>query len=624
MKKEKKIIGGFAGKVLYVDLTTKKTREEGLPEEKTLKAWLGCWGLSLRMLYDMAPPGVQPTDPDNPLIFWNGPLTGVDVPGATNLSVATVNFNTGFTAGRSHVHGELGRNLKKAGYDALIITGRSAKPVYLMISDDGVEIRDASHLWGKDSAETEEILKGELGNSFSIGAIGPAGENLCMGGMVMSDRNHSFGHSGIGSIFGSKKLKALCTQGSKPFPVAHPEKMDDIRKRWVKLVMAGHRYQRSHGGMHFKNDFVHLRDHMGTAGKNLLVNQLYDFGVGLHNNKITAVACHGCPQACCADIELTYGPHKGITVTISGGIEGPEGAGAIMGIPEPEHFLYFLDLYDRMGVESSMIGCSIAMAIEAFEKGLITTKDTDGLVLKWGDPEVVEKMIHKYVYKEGFGEILARGPLGAAKAIGGDAPNFAVHIKGSAMNLHDWRNSWGMFLCHAISGGSGWPGCGADSIGPEADAGYPFFTPPFDYKAKGLEAKKTTILKYMRDANGTCGFMTWNVPGSTEIVREAINAVTGWDLTTQDVWDVGERMMHLERAFNVRNGLTPDDDYNLSPRLLEAPPDGRQAGKPLAPYINYMIDDFYQLMGWDKRTGKPWRDTLNRIGLSDVSKDIWG
>ncbi|MFI5385782.1 MAG: aldehyde ferredoxin oxidoreductase family protein [Fimbriimonadales bacterium] len=615
--------GGYTGKVLCVDLTSQKVRDEGLPEEKVLKDFLGCWGVALRTLYDMTPPGVRAEDPDNPLIFWNGPLTGADVPGATNLSVATVNFNTNFTAGRSHSHGELGIKLKKAGYDALIITGRSEKPVYLQISDAGVKIQDASHLWGKDTHETEAILMGELGDSFSIGAIGPVGENLGAGGMVCAESNHSFAHSGIGSIFGSKKLKALCTQGSKAFPIAHPEKMADIRKRWVQAVMAGHRYSRSRNAMHFKNDFVHMKDHMGLVGKNFQVNQFYDFAVGLHKHKITAQPCPGCPQACPADIELVSGPHKGLVATISGGGEGPEGAGSILGIAEPEHWVYLLDLYDRMGVESSVIGCTMAMAIEAFEKGIITTKDTDGLVLKWGDAEVVEKMVRKYAYKEGFGAILALGPLGAARAIGGDAPSFAVHLKGSGINLHDWRNSWGMFLCHAISGGSGWPGTAADSIGPEADAGYPQFTAPFDYKAKALEAKKTSILKFMRDTNGTCGFMTWNVPGSTEIVREAVNAVTGWDLTTDEVVDVGERIMNLERAFNVRRGLTPEDDYNLSPRLLEAPKDGRQAGKPLAPYIRSMIDDFYNLMGWDKKTGKPWRDTLKRFGLNDVARDLW-
>jgi aldehyde:ferredoxin oxidoreductase len=377
-------------------------------------------------------------------------------------------------------------------------------------------------------------------------------------------------------------------------------------------------------GLLFKNDFRYLAKLIGFVGKNFQINQFNEFSIGLHTHKITPRPCRGCPQGCPSDVELVSGPHKGLVATIAGGGEGPEGAGSILGIANPEHWVYILDLYDKLGVESSAIGCTLAMAIEAYEKGLITKEDTDGLELRWGDPELVETLARKYAYKEGFGALLSQGVLPAAHAIGGGATDFAVHIKGSAMNLHDWRSTWGMFLSHIVSGGSGWPGTAADSIGEEPDAGYPEFTEPFDYKAKPLEAQKAGILKYMRDANGTCGFMTWNIGGSTEIVREAINAVTGWDMTYEELVDVGERMMHLERAFNIRQGLTPEDDYKLSPRLLEAPKDGVAAGRSIKPYLRGMLDEYYRLMGWDLKTGKPWRRVLNRFGLDYVAKDLWG
>lgn len=617
--------GGYAGKVLYVDLTTNKIHEEGLPDENIMRAWLGCWGLGLRMLYDMVPPGVSAKDPGNPMIFWNGPLTGAEVPGNTNLSVATKNFNTNFTAGRSHTHGKLGINMKRAGYDGLIITGCSEKPVYLFVNDNGAQLRDANHLWGKDTHETEEILKQEIGPSVSVGAIGPIGENLCAGGMICNDRNHSMAHSGVGSAMGSKKLKAIVTQGSKSFPIAHTERMSDIRKRWVDLVMAGSRYKRGAKGQSKREDFRGTyRRFGGFAGKNFQQADFEEFGIGTSKHKLTVKPCHGCPYACPVDLELISGPHKGLIVTISGGAEGPEGAGAILGIANPEHWLHILDLYDRLGVEASVAGCTMAMAIEAYEKGLLTRKDTDGLELKWGDAEVVEKMLRKMAFREGFGAILALGPLGAAQAIGGDAPDFAVHIKGSGMNLHDWRGGWGMLLSHIVSSGSGWPATAADMIGPEPDAGYPEFTEYFDYRAKPLEARKTGILKFMRDTLGVCGFMTWNVGGANDMTREALNAVTGWDFTVDELVDIGERVMNLERAFNIRHGLTPSDDYDISPRLLEAPHGGRADGKSIKPYIRGMIDEYYNLMGWDKKSGKPWRSVLKRIGLDDVAKDLWG
>jgi len=616
--------GGYAGKVLHVDLTSHKVSEEGLPDEKVLRTWLGCWGLGLRMLYDMLPPGVRARDPANPMIFWNGPLTGAHVPGNTNLSLATKNFNNDFTAGRTHTHGNLGINMKKAGYDGLIITGCSEKPVYILINDNETELRDAKYLWGRDTHETEDILKEELGASVSVGAIGPVGENLCAGGMICNDKNHNMAHSGVGSVMGSKKLKAIVTQGSKSFPIAHPERMSDIRKRWLKVIMAGHRYGRAKGGSK-KDDWRGMYKRMGAfTGYNFQFPEFEEFGIGTSKHKITAIPCPGCPQACPTDIELISGPHKGLVATISGGGEGPEGAGAILGIANPEHWLYILDQYDRLGVEASVAGCTMAMAIEAYEKGILTSKDTDGLVLEWGNPDLVEEMLRKFVYKEGFGAVLALGPLEAARAIGGDAPDFAVHIKGSGMNLHDWRSGWGMLLGHIVSGGSGWPTAAADVIGWEPDAGYPELTNPFDHKSKPFEVKITSIFKAMRDTIGACGFMTWNIGGANEITREAINAVTGWDFSIDELLDVGERVMNLERAFNVRHGLTPDDDYNVSPRLLEAPTGGKAAGKSIKPYLPGMIDQYYSLMGWDKKTGKPWRATLERLGLSEVAKDLWG
>lgn len=625
--KEAKMKGGYTGKILNVDLTTGKISQQGLPEEKVLRDWIGNWGLGLRMLYDMTPPGVRAVDPENPMIFLNAPLTGVNLPGCNQLSLATKNFNNDFV-GRSHTHGTFGSNLKKAGYDGLIITGASEKPVYLFINDGGAELRNAGHLWGKkDSHETEDILQKEHGKPACVASIGPFGENLCAGGMILNDRNHNMAHSGVGSVMGSKKLKAIVTQSNKKdVPIAHPEKIDDIRKRWVKAVLSGARYARSGKGKHFREDMYFLYIGLGFVGRNFTINKYRAFGVGLSQQKITLKPCHGCPHGCPVDVEVLSGRRKGLVATISGGGEGPEGAGAVTGVTDVGDWLYMLDLYDHLGVESSVMGCTIAMAIEAYKKGILTNEDTDGLELEWGDVDVIEKLVRKTAYKEGFGKVLALGPLGAARAIGGGAENFAVHLKGSGINLHDWRSGWGMLLSHIISSGAGWPATAADSIGPEPDAGYPAaaLTPPFDYRAKPLEARKTGILKFVKDVVGSCGLVTWNLAGMNEILRDAVNAVTGWDFTVEELLNVGERVMQAERAFNIRHGLTPADDYNISPRLLEAPKDGKAMGRAVGPYIVGMIDEYYDLMGWDRKTGKPWRATLKKLGLDDMAKDLWG
>lgn len=358
---------------------------------------------------------------------------------------------------------------------------------------------------------------------------------------------------------------------------------------------------------------------------NFRVNQYPEYGLGMSDQKYTTRACPRCPIGCSCEIEMTSGPRKGYVATLSGGGENLEGAGTILGITEPGTIFYLADLYDRLGVEGGMAGVTMAMAFEAYEKGLITAEDTGGLELKWGDAEAAEKLFRMMCAREGFGDVLARGVKRAAEIIGGDAPNFAAHVKGTSMNLHEWRPFFGTMFAQIIGSGAGWPAGAADGLIPEPDAGYPEFTPRFDWKGKPLEVKKTGELKFMNDSTGLCWFITWGLPDVLWLTAESLKAATGWDWTPEDLVAAGEPIMQLERAFNIRHGLTPQDDYeNVSPRLLEAPSGGPGEGRTLAPYLRGMVNEYYRLMGWDERTGKPWRSTLKRCGLSEVIPDMWG
>ncbi|MBU1207954.1 MAG: hypothetical protein KKH04_13660 [Proteobacteria bacterium] len=625
-----RIKGGYMGKILRVDLSKRKITEEDLPGDDVLKKYIGCWGLSLRYLYDMLPPGFTPADPENPLVFMTAPLTGLNLPGATNITLATKNFDTGFTVGRSHTHGRFGNFVKAAGYDGVIITGKSEKPVYLWIHDGQAELREASHLWGKtDTHETEDAIQGELGNpQISVAAIGPCGENLVYGGAIMNDKNHGFCHSGGGSVMGSKRLKAIAVYGGKPVPVADPEKLASLRKEWLGERL---KHDGNVGWKIMRNQFLRKNEYRGRlkeagfCGKNFRINQLVDFGLGWGKFKYTAKPCPHCPIGCPYDVEITTGPHKGHISTLSGGGEALEGAGSILEITEPGASMYLTDVYDHLGIEGSSAGCTIAMAMEAFEKGLITQQDTDGLHLKWGDDQVAEALVRKMVQREGFGQILAKGIKEAAEIIGGDAPSFAVHIKGSGMNLHDWRNSWGTLLGQIVSSGAGWPAQGADLFGfPQPDAGYPEATNPFDHKGKPMEARKTGIVKFLNDSTGTCMLITSGFKGALSLTAETLTAVTGWEWSTDEMYEIGERVMQLERAFNVRHGLKPEDDWNVSDRTVSAPPDGPAKGMSIKPNLEGMVKEYHRLMGWDAQTGKPHISTLKRIGLDDVIKDLWG
>lgn len=246
-----------------------------MPDEHILRNYIGCWGLGLKLLYDMVPSGYTATDPEMPLIFMVGPLTGLPLPGATNLTLATKNFDTGITVGRSHTHGVLGVNLKRAGYDGVIITGQADSPCYVYIHNGQVEIRDASKLWGKDTHQSEDILKQELKiDKGSVVAIGPAGENLCAGGLASNDKNHLLSHCGVGSIMGSKKLKAIAVYGDKPIPVCDADEIRLVAREWRRRLASENCMGKYMRGQAFKQaGYRTMLDKCGFVGKNMQINQ---------------------------------------------------------------------------------------------------------------------------------------------------------------------------------------------------------------------------------------------------------------------------------------------------------------------------------------------------------------
>ena len=618
--------GGYAGKILRVDLSRQKIWYEPLPEDPLLRKFVGCWGLGLKLLYDMCPPGIYPLEPENPLIFMTGPLTGIPgIPAANNTTLTTLNGDTGFTAGRSHTHGWFGPNLKFAGYDGIIITGASDDWVYLWIKDDHVELRDAKRFLGRDTHETEDLVKMDVGEpKASVAAIGPAGENLCHGALIENDKNHSFSHSGVGRVMGSKKLKAIAVYGTGKVQVYDEEKLREVAKMWHEnLFKSDVAKGLARGGIP-RDEYNYAKSMSITSAKNFLEVSPPQWGVGMSKHKITPKPCFACPIACSYDVEIVEGPKKGYVATPAGGGENLEGAASIVGVYDSNWVFYLIDLCDRLGFESSTIGCTIALCIECFEKGLLKKEDIDGLELRWGDPELIDKLLHMAAKKEGkIGKLLSIGPKRVAEYIGGDAWKYAVHIKGTGMNLHDWRAAMGIMLGQIVGGGSGWPAPAADAWATEPDVGYPEYEDPVNPRLKPLAVAKTWPKKYWDDCNGTCWFATWGVPGVLKFTSEAVAAATGWDFTVEEALQIGERLVHLERVFNIKHGLTVEDDICVSPRIVEAPPSGKAAGKPMAPYVEWMVKETYRLLGWDEKTGKPLKSILKKAGLEEYIKDIW-
>jgi len=384
------MFGGYAGKVLRVDLTRGAVQEEDLPEESILRKYVGGYGLGLRYVYDECPPGTNPLAPECPLTFFTGPLTGSRMPSATNLTCVTKNFDTGFTVGRSHTHGWFGIMLKQAGYDGLIVTGKAKKPVYLWIHNGKVEIRDAKKLWGKDTHETEDFVKEQVGNpKASVAAIGPGGENMCAGAMIANDKNHSMSHSGTGAVMGAKFLKAIAVWGDMKKEVADAVKEKEVAKRWREGLNWGPWASWNTVGKgnigRTHTEYGKLMEKLmgGLCAINFKLAELPGF-LEDTKHKVTPKPCPKCPIACCYDLEIVSGSHKGHVATLSGGGEAIEGAASMVGVINSGIAFHLVDLYDRLGLEGSTVGCSIAMAFEAFEKGIITTEDTRWIGVKMG------------------------------------------------------------------------------------------------------------------------------------------------------------------------------------------------------------------------------------------------
>ncbi|GIX48465.1 MAG: aldehyde ferredoxin oxidoreductase [Candidatus Tectimicrobiota bacterium] len=629
------IQGGYAPVILRVALDTGAISREDLPEEAVLRAHVGGTGLGLYYLLREAPPDATATDPRTPLIFMTGPLAGTPAPSSSNYVVVTLHYETPYAAATGHAHGFWAAYLKHAGYEGLLITGASPQPVYLWIDDQRVELRDARHLWGQDTRETERRIKAELGGDpdrISVACIGPAGEALLHGASIKNDRNHGAGKGSPGAVMGAKKLKAIAVRGSGRVPLARPQAFLEAVRQWeanLFLTPEGGVPPASVGVR--RAGITRIYHVLGKAsllaGKNLSDPQWgrrygQNFVEGCARWRVTPRPSYNCQIECAYDVHITSGPFAGMTVSPCGGGENTEGAAAMIGVEDPGAALCLTEFYDAMGLESSTAGCVVAMAFEAYNRGLLTPQDTGGLHLQWGDYEAAMTLIEQMIRREGFGAVLAQGLKGAAAALGRGVERFTVHIKGGGINLHDWRAAWSVLFGQIIAGaGVCWQAPGVDALAAEPDLGYLRYAPGTvatleEALEKVTQVRRTQLKKLWEDCLGVCWFATWGVKDVLRLAPQALAAAVGWeDFTPEEALAVGERVANLMRLVYVQRGFTKADEFDVSPRLLEPPPSGRAQGKSLAPFLPQMVDEYYRQMGWHVETGIPTRATLARLGL---------
>lgn len=626
--------GGYAGRLLFVDLGRGEIIVKALPEEESLRKVVGGIGLGLQLLAEMTPPSVRATDPEAPLFFMAGPLAGTTAPSSANLAVVALNWNTPYAVATGHSHGFWAAYLKHAGYDGIVFTGRSETPVYLWIDDDGVELRDASHLWGEDTRETERKIKIELGDEerISVACIGPAGEAKLPGASIKNDRNHGASKGSLGASMGNKLLKAVAVRGSGSVPLAHREEFVDLCGTWQDAILA----PRAPGegtpalGAILKDGGT-LRVYGFIGAQHILAAKNWtDPAWGQHHGEhmaeeagkwvITPRESYNCSIACSYDCEVTTGPFAGLNASLCGGGENIEGASAMIGVEDPGAGVALTEHCDALGIDSSVVGGLLGMAYELFERGVLTKEETGGLELRWGNYDAAFTLLDQMCAGEGFGgRVLAKGLVEAARTIGRDAEDCVVHVRGGGINMHDWRPVWGVLLGQIVSGaGVCWQGPGVDTFTTEPDLGYKEFADGLVPEGKAEAVARTQAKKLWEDCLGVCWFACWGVKGVLDYAPKAIELATGWaDFDRDEALQVGERVAALQRLIAISRGFRPVDEFDVSPRMLEPPSSGIAKGQSIAPHLERMVGEYYALMGWDE-SGRPTPATLERLGLEGL------
>jgi aldehyde:ferredoxin oxidoreductase len=633
------IRGGYCPHILRIDLTRGTIVKGPLPGEEVRRAYVGGAGLGLYCLLKEAPPRARATDPDAPLIFMLGPLTGTPAVNSADWTIVCFNLSIPYSAAVGHAHGHWGAYLKHAGYEGIVVTGQAARPQYLWIDDDRVELRDASHLWGLDTRETERLVKRELGDDekISVACIGPAGEAGLPGAMVKADRNHGAGKGSPGAIMGSKRLKAIAVRGTGTVPLHDAAGLVDTSLEWEQALDAFGPGQKD-GGItrHYHRRLGSL---FRVAGKNMTdpawgAEFSHKYIEACSRWRVTPKPSHNCKIACAYDVEIGDGAFAGFTGSLCGGAENMEGAAAVIGVDDPSAVVVMTDFYDGMGLESGQFGSILGALYQAYNDGVLTRADTDGLDLSWGNWESAMALVEKTIRREGVGAKLAAGIKAVPQALGRD-PGMVqalrdriLDIKGEGVVMHDQRQFWSVLFGDIIAGtGPCIQGDGTDLMA-HPELGYKDPTPEIprdlDEALRRVEpVMRTQFSKIWFDTLGVCMFSVRGIKGTIDFTSRCLAQAVGWDdFNADEALTVGERVVNLMRLVYARRGFTKANELDVSPKYLEAPNAGPSEGLSMAPYLPAMVDEYYRLMGWNVDTGLAKPETLRRLGMDEFLAEV--
>lgn len=610
------MLKGYNGKILRLDLTTGDMDYEYL-DETTARKYIGGVGLAAKILWQETTPDTEPLSPESELVFMTGPLTGSILPKSSRYIIAGISPLTGIW-GQAHAGGSFADELRHAGIDGIVVKGQASRPVYLWIHDREVEIRDATHVWGKDTWEVTELLRQETDGKTSVACIGVAGERLVKIAGVMNDgrQGRAAARCGLGALMGSKKLKAVAVRGTLPLSYYDEDKLRESVQEILLFCRVRKPEERLAGDMHvFKSFFKYGRVPVknwseGSFEEGYVYTETMREAEPLH--------CARCPNSCLESYQLAGGERHMVWEAW-----GPLGTNCLIANPEALQQAY--TLCNKYGIDTISAGAIISFAMECFEKGLITKDDTGGIELTWGNHKAMMEVVRKIGEREGFGELLGEGVRKAAEHIGGNASEYAMHVKGLEFPAHEPR----ALASHALGYATGSIGAAhMEPIGADAlenwmelaeprtspELGFPVALKRFDTEGKGRLVARTQDYSCLMDSITVCLFLTL-VPGiQPSHFLYVLNSATGWDMILDELFLTGERIHNLKRMFSVKRGINRKDDVLPARILTQKLTSGGTRGNLFD--LEAMLDEYYAVRGWNEE-GIPTREKLTELGLQD-------
>jgi len=613
---------GYAGKVLYVDLKTGNTRVEKLSENYA-KNYIGGLGLGLRLWLDNSKAGVDPLSPDNPLVLALGPVSGTMFPTGGNGHAFVAKSPATLAVGEAVAHGTFGAELKRAGYDAVILQGKAEKPVYLWIDDDSVQLLDASTLRGKSPSETEDAIKDELGDYYvRVAAIGLAGEKLSRIAGIINEKTRAAGRTGLGAVMGSKNLKAIAVRGTHDVVPAKPDEFIEMVKEFHERM---------------KGPATRKHRTLGTTEDVLVNNKLYCMPTRNYTNscfekaeKVSGevvnetfvakiIGCNSCAMRCEHEVVVPEGPYKGTMTRIE--YDSLWAMGPYCGIDKLDAIIKGVELCNYYGMDAVSAGVTVGFVMDCYENGILSQKDLDGIEANFGNSEALIQLLEKMGKREGVGELLADGVRDAGKKIGKGAEKLAQHIKGLEVTGYDLRCLKTTALGFAVS----FRGADHDTSG--------VYTVDFAGKVDRLKAEKCRgkLVRDMENVSAVidslivCKLSRGTFYKGLADMAKLYSYVTGVEMTCDKLDKAGERIITLARLINIREGLGRKDD-NLPWKVMNVPiPDeGPVKGAVVSQAeLDLLLDDYYVTRGWTLE-GVPKVATLKALGLESLQGLVEG